>query len=257
MQRTALHQHRGNRTPAALELGFNDRAFGELVRIGLQFEYFGLKQNHFEQLVKTGLLFGRHLNHDGISAPGFRNQAMLGEGVTDAVRIGAGLVNFVHGDDKRDAGGLGVMNRLDRLRHHTVVRGNDQDDDIGDLRASCAHRSERLMVTRCRTPRDLDVNFGLGKCGQAESLGNVVLPLFKSIRLAQTQGFGAAVEAREVRLQLERSASICADDFVHAIAELKAAILDRYQRLSQRQKASVDKRRLGHDQGFLSAETVR
>ena len=36
LQRTLLHQHRRHRTPAAIELAFNDRAFRSTVRIGAQ-----------------------------------------------------------------------------------------------------------------------------------------------------------------------------------------------------------------------------
>ena len=50
---------------------------------------------------------------------------MFRQCIPHAVRIGAGLVNLVHGDDERDAGGFGVMNRFHRLRHDAVVRGND------------------------------------------------------------------------------------------------------------------------------------
>ena len=39
--------------------------------------------------------------------------------------------------------GLGVINRFDRLRHNAVVGGNDQHNDVGDIRAARAHRGER------------------------------------------------------------------------------------------------------------------
>ncbi len=41
-----------------------------------------------------------------------------------------------------------MRNRLDRLRHDTVVGGHDQHGDICDLRAASAHGSERLVAWR-------------------------------------------------------------------------------------------------------------
>ena len=61
MQGAALHQHRGDWAPAPLEFGFDDCAFRVLVRIRLQFQNFGLEQNHFEQLIEAGLLVSPRL----------------------------------------------------------------------------------------------------------------------------------------------------------------------------------------------------
>ena len=45
-------------------------------------------------------------------------------------------------------GRLGVVDRLDRLRHHAVVRRDDEHGDVGDLRAAGAHRGEGLVARR-------------------------------------------------------------------------------------------------------------
>ena len=148
MQRAALHQHRRHRATAPLQLGFDDSAFRQPVRIRLQFQHFGLEQNHLEQLIEAGLLFGRDLDHDRVAAPGFGDQAMFGECIPHAIRIGAGLVDLVDGHNERNAGGFGVMNRFDRLRHDAVVCCHDQDDDIRDLGATRAHGGEGLMARR-------------------------------------------------------------------------------------------------------------
>ena len=68
--------------------------------------------------------------------------------LTNPVRIGVRLVHLVDGDDDRRIGRLGVTDRLDRLRHDTVIGGNHQNDDIGDRGAARAHRGERLMARR-------------------------------------------------------------------------------------------------------------
>ena len=43
---------------------------------------------------------------------------------------------------------LGVVDRLDRLRHDAVVGGDDEDGDVGHLRAARAHRGEGLVAGR-------------------------------------------------------------------------------------------------------------
>ena len=41
-----------------------------------------------------------------------------------------------------------MIDGLHRLRHHAVVGGDDQDDDVGGLGAAGAHRGERLVAGR-------------------------------------------------------------------------------------------------------------
>src|SRR5436305_5969434 len=40
---------------------------------------------------------------------------------------------------------LGMINRFDGLRHDTVVRCDDEHDDVGHIGATSAHRSESRM----------------------------------------------------------------------------------------------------------------
>jgi len=46
-----------------------------------------------------------------------------------------------------------VVDRLDRLGHHTVVGGDDEDRDVGRVGSACAHGGERL-VAGCVDERD-------------------------------------------------------------------------------------------------------
>ena len=57
-------------------------------------------------------------------------------------------VDLVDRDDQRHAGILGVRDRLDRLRHDRVVRRDDEDDDVRDLRAARTHGRERFVARR-------------------------------------------------------------------------------------------------------------
>ena len=63
----------------------------------------------------------------------------------DAIRIRAVLVDLVDGNDDRHFRRAGVVDRFDRLRHDAVVRRHHEDDDVGDVRATGAHRGERCV----------------------------------------------------------------------------------------------------------------
>ena len=66
----------------------------------------------------------------------------------DAVGVGAVLVHLVDRHDHRDLGGLGVMDRLDRLRHDRVVGRHHQHHDVRHLRATGPHGGEGRMARR-------------------------------------------------------------------------------------------------------------
>jgi hypothetical protein len=54
----------------------------------------------------------------------------VGELLAHAVGLRVRLVDLVHGDHDRHAGRLGVVHRLERLRHDAVVGGHHQHDDV-------------------------------------------------------------------------------------------------------------------------------
>ena len=62
--------------------------------------------------------------------------------------IGVVAVDLVDGHHDRHLGRLGVVDGLDRLRHHAVVGGHDQHDDVGHLRATGAHLGEGGVARR-------------------------------------------------------------------------------------------------------------
>ena len=94
------------------------------------------------------------ISHDDrVAAPGFGHEALLGELLHDARRIGVVAIDLVDRDDDRHPSGPRVVDRLDRLRHHTVVGRDDEHDDVGDLGAPGAHLREGL-VARCVDERD-------------------------------------------------------------------------------------------------------
>ena len=70
------------------------------------------------------------------------------------LRVGVVLVDLVDRHDDRHLGRPGVVDRLDRLRHHAVVGGDHEHDDVGRLGAAGAHLRER-GVARGVEERDL------------------------------------------------------------------------------------------------------
>ncbi len=77
-----------------------------------------------------------------------RHDALRRELLVHAVHVRAFLVDLVDGDDDGHLRGARVVDRLDGLRHHTVVGCHHQDDDVRDLRPAGAHRGEGFVTRR-------------------------------------------------------------------------------------------------------------
>ena len=148
LERATLHQNRCHRAAAAIEPRFNHRALSRAVRIGSQFEHFGLQRDHVEQLVEIGFCFGRDFDFQGIAAERLDLDFMLQQFGAHALGLGVGFVDLVDGDDDRHLRRLGVLNRFHRLRHDAVVGRDHEHDDIGDLGAARAHRREGGVAGR-------------------------------------------------------------------------------------------------------------
>ena len=63
-----------------------------------------------------------------------------------------------------------MVNSLSCLRHHTIIRRDNEDDDIGDLSSTSTHRGER-GVTRCIDEGDRTTIFGDNSV-RSDVLGN-------------------------------------------------------------------------------------
>ncbi|RUP45886.1 hypothetical protein BC936DRAFT_147622 [Jimgerdemannia flammicorona] len=86
--------------------------------------------------------YTRHLHRRGLAAKLFELNAVLQQAFLGFAWVGVVLVALVDGHDDRHVGGLGVLNRFNRLRHHAVVGCNDEDDDISNIGAAGAHGRE-------------------------------------------------------------------------------------------------------------------
>ena len=98
-----------------------------------------MQRDGFEQFVEIDLLGRRHFDFQRLAAHGFDLNRVLQQFGTNPIRLGVGLVDLVDRNNHRHLGGLGVVNRLNRLRHYAVIRCNNQHDNIGNFRATCTH----------------------------------------------------------------------------------------------------------------------
>ena len=94
------------------------------------------------------LLRGRDFDGDDVAAPLLDLHAVLGQLAAHALDVGVRLVDLVDGHDHRHLGGARVIDRFLRLRHDAVVGGDDEDDDVGHLRAAGTHHREGFVARR-------------------------------------------------------------------------------------------------------------
>src|SRR3954462_7371703 len=146
-QGAALHEHGGNRTATTVEVRLDGHSLGRPRRVGPKVKRrIGGEHDRLEQLPDAGACHGRHVDEDRLAAVLLSDEAVLRELAADLRRVGAFLVDLVAGDDDRDVSRLRVVERLDGLRHHAVVGGDDEDRDVRDLRTTGTHGGERLVA---------------------------------------------------------------------------------------------------------------
>ena len=105
-----------------------------------------VEQDALEQAVDVRFGARRDVDEQGVAAVLLGHQPVVGELPADLVRVRVLLVDLVHRDDDRDVGRLGVVERLDGLRHHAVIGRHDQHDDVGGRRTAGPHGGERLVT---------------------------------------------------------------------------------------------------------------
>ena len=146
LQGAVLEQHGGQGAAGLVQLGFDDNALGHAVGVGLEFHGIGLQQDHFQQVVHAVAGNGADGHHDGVAAPIFWHQLVLGQILHDAVGVGGGLIHLVDGNHDGHVGGLGVVDGFDGLGHHAVVRGHHQHGDVRSLGAAHTHGGEGFVA---------------------------------------------------------------------------------------------------------------
>ena len=118
------------------------------VRVGLEIEHFGLQRDRLEQLVEIGPLGRRDFDVERLAAHRFDQHLVLQELGAHALGLASGLSILLIATMIGTLGRLGVVDRLDRLRHDAVVGRHHQHDDVGHLGAAGAHRGEGGVAGR-------------------------------------------------------------------------------------------------------------
>ena len=147
VERAPVDQHRGDRTATAVEVSLDRDALRLAVDRRPQVQRrVGGEQHALEQAVDVDPALGGDVDEHGVAAVLLGHQPVLGELLAHLGRVGVLLVDLVHRHHDRHLGRLGVVERLDRLRHDAVVGRDDQDHDVGGLGTTGTHGGERLVT---------------------------------------------------------------------------------------------------------------
>ena len=169
-----MHQDRADRTASAVELRFQHHAAGGACGHGFHFLQVRGQADHFHQQIQIRFLLGRNIHEYGFTAPFFGQQAAIAELFLDPVGQGLGLINLVDRHDDRHFGGMGVVDGFERLRHHTVIRRDNEHHNIRGFRSAGAHASERF-VARGIEEHNLAAISGRCSVGDADLVSTDVL----------------------------------------------------------------------------------
>ena len=151
VQRTLFDEGGDDGTASRVQVRLEHVRLRRLVRVGDEvLGDLGVRdeQQRIEQLLDADPGGRGDVEHDRLATPLLRHELLLGELLTHAGRVGVLAVGLRHRDDDRDIGRACVRDRFHRLRHHTVVGGDHEDRDVGDLRAARTHRGERFVARR-------------------------------------------------------------------------------------------------------------
>ena len=163
-QGSGLHQDRGDRATAAVQLGLDDRAHRGSIGVGLGFHIrVRCQQDGFEQQVDAVASLGADRDQRHLAAVLLDDHAALGQLGLDPIGLAIRQIGLVERDHDGDFGSLGVVDGLDGLRHDTVVGGHDEDRDIGDLGTASPHRGEGLVAGRIEEDDASSVDGGLAR----------------------------------------------------------------------------------------------
>ena len=147
-QGAVLHQQRRHWSAPAIQLGFEDHAGCRTIRGRLQFLQVGHQADHFHQQVQVGFLLGRDIHEYRGPAPVFRHQAAVGQLLLDPIRQSVGLVDLVDRNNDGHFRGVSVVNGFERLRHHAVIGGHHQHDDVSGFGSARPHAGEGFVAGR-------------------------------------------------------------------------------------------------------------
>ena len=136
-------------TPPGVEVRLEHERPRRRLRVGAQLLLelrVGDEEEAVEQLLDPDARRCGDVEDERVAAPLLGHELLLRELLAHARRVGVLAVGLGDRDDDRHLGRLGVVDRLDRLRHHAVVGRDHEDRDVGRLGATGAHGGERLVA---------------------------------------------------------------------------------------------------------------
>ena len=139
MESTVLNEESSDRTSALVKSCFDNSTLCKSVRVSLEFLYLSNEKNIFEKLIYTLACLSRNRYTDNVTAPVFANEVVLCKLFLYTVRVCAFLIHLVDSNDNGNACSLCMVDRLNSLRHDTVISSNNEDSNICDISTSCTH----------------------------------------------------------------------------------------------------------------------
>ena len=149
-----MHDHGNNVTATLVDVRFNNGSARNAIWICLQFEEVCFEKDLLEKLRNVRSLLCRNLCNLELATPVFDQHAVISKLLANAVGICFRTVNLVDRNNDRHIRSLRVRDSFDRLRHHAIVGGNNQHNDVCNLSTTSTH-SCKGFVTRCIEECDL------------------------------------------------------------------------------------------------------
>ncbi len=119
---------------------------GGTIGVGFQFQNLGLQRDRFEQFIKALTGLSRHFDILHFTGHLFDDDFVLQQIRADLIRVRFRLIHLVDGHDHRHVSRFGVVDGLNRLRHHRVVSCHNQNHDISHLRTTGPHGRKRRVA---------------------------------------------------------------------------------------------------------------
>ncbi len=129
------------------------------------------------------------MNELAFTAPLFRQNAVLGQFVLNAIRIGFRLIDFVHRNHDRHTCRFRVLDSFDSLRHHAVVCRYHQNHDIRCLGAASTHRSKRGVTWGVQEGDHPVVSFNVVSTDVLGNAARFARGYFRGTNVVQQRGF--------------------------------------------------------------------
>ena len=131
-------------------MAFNDKSFTRNLYIRLEFLNIRRQKNHIEQLLKIISAFRGNRDHRHIPAPFFRLKSMLRKVRHRSWNIRPFPINFIDRYDNLCVRPLRKFNCFHGLRLNSIIRRNNNHDNIRKHRSVLTNRRKGFMPRRIK-----------------------------------------------------------------------------------------------------------